>query len=214
MEVEQRIAERVARELRAGDIVNLGIGIPSLVADYIPESLAVTLHTETGLFGYRVKRRRLAGEQWTAGSDYIDASGNVAEPVMGGAVLNIEDTFGIMRGGHLNVAVIGAYQVDVLGRVANWSLGGSRTRGMGGAMDLASGAERLIVAMRALAPNGSPAIVERLLLPRTTLRSADVVVTELGVLRLVGGALSIDTSSSMLERRDLAAIFPPVTGRR
>jgi len=173
---KERIARRVAREIRAGSLVNLGIGLPTLVASFIPPDFGVLFHTENGLIG--VGPRPEAGQ---ANPNLVDAGGSPVTAVPGAAAFDAALSFGLIRGGHLDLTVLGGLQVDSQGRLANWMVPGKIVPGMGGAMDLVSGAKRVIVAM-AHSANGQPKIVNACTYPLTSIRPVSLIVTDLAVI--------------------------------
>lgn len=176
MNAKELIARRVARELRDGDLVNLGIGLPTLVAYHIPENIQVFLQSENGIVGMSA----LPGTG-AASRDLTDAGGSPVGAVPGACAFDSAFSFGLIRGGHLDVTVLGGLQVDELGRLANWMVPGERVPGMGGAMDLVTGARRVIVAMTHRA-KGVSKIVPRCTLPLTSIRRVDLIVTDLAVI--------------------------------
>ena len=171
------IARRVAQELRDGDRVNLGIGLPTLVASHLPSSINVFFHSENGIMGMSP----LPGEGYED-RNLTDAGGRPVGALPGACAFDSAFSFGIIRGGHLDVTVLGGLEVDEQGRLANWMVPGKMVPGMGGAMDLVTGARRVIVAMTHRSPTGSK-LVERCTLPITSIRRVDLVVTELAVIR-------------------------------
>lgn len=173
---KERIARRVSKEIAPGSLVNLGIGLPTLVASYLPPGLGVFLHTENGLIG--VGPRPAKGEE---DPSLVDAGGGPVTAVPGAAAFDSSFSFGVIRGGHLDLTVLGGLQVDVMGRLANWVVPGKIVPGMGGAMDLVSGARRVIVAMIHSA-NGRPKIVTECSYPLTSIRPVSLVITELAVI--------------------------------
>jgi 3-oxoacid CoA-transferase B subunit len=204
----EAIAERVARHLRSGEIVNLGIGIPTLVADFVEDS-SIFVHTENGLLG--VGPSPAPGEE---DSDLINAGKLPVTQQPGAAFFSSSAAFGMIRGGHVDVAVLGALEVDGSGRIANWSIPGEAVLGVGGAMDLMAGARRVIVATRHLNKYGEPKIVKRCRYPLTSHRSADLVVTDRATFCVVDGQLVLDelapdTTSEWLAANTAAAYrFP------
>lgn len=176
MDEKTLIARRVALELRDGDLVNLGIGLPTLVARYIPVGRNIFLQSENGIVG-------MAGPVAGAENrDLTDAGGMPIGAMPGAAAFDSALSFGLIRGGHLDVTVLGGLQVDEEGRLANWMVPGKMVPGMGGAMDLVSGARKVIVAMQHSA-RGESKIVKRCSLPVTSVRRVDLVVTDLAVIQ-------------------------------
>jgi len=170
------IARRVALELKSGNLVNLGIGLPTTVAKYLPPGIIVHFQSENGLIGMSpVPGPGLEDQSLT------DAGGGFIGAIPGAAAFDSCMSFGLIRGGHLDVTVLGGLQVDELGQLANWMVPGKMVPGMGGAMDLVSGARRVIVAMTHTA-KGDPKILKRCNLPLTSVRRVDLVVTELAVI--------------------------------
>ena len=183
-DVKLAIAARTAQELRPGEIVNLGIGIPNLVPGLLGDDAGVFLHTENGLLG--VGPRPGEGE---VDPDLIDAAKQPVTALLVAAYLDSADSFAMIRGGHVDVAVLGALQVSILGDIANWAVPGKDVMGVGGAMDLVVGARRVIVTMTARSSAGEPKVVAECTYPLTARAAADVVITELSVFRLRDGAL-------------------------
>jgi acetate CoA/acetoacetate CoA-transferase beta subunit len=177
MTAKELIARRVALELRDGDVVNLGIGLPTLVAQFLPPSVHVIFHSENGIMGMSP----LPGEGFED-RNLTDAGGRPVGALPGACAFDSATSFGLIRGGHLDVTVLGGLEVDALGRLANWMVPGSMVPGMGGAMDLVTGARRVIVAMTHRSPTGAK-IVPRCSLPITSVRRVDLIVTELAVIR-------------------------------
>lgn len=176
MDAKELIARRVALELRSGDLVNLGIGLPTTVANYLPPGVEVWFQSENGLIGMQaLPAEGLEDESLTdAGAGYVGA-------IPGACSLDSCMSFGVIRGGHLDVTVLGGLQVDEAGRLANWMVPGKMVPGMGGAMDLVTGARRVIVAMTHTA-KGEPKILKQCTLPLTSVRRVSLVVTELAVI--------------------------------
>jgi acetate CoA/acetoacetate CoA-transferase beta subunit len=170
------IARRVALELRAGNLVNLGIGIPTLVANYLPADLRVFFQSENGLIGTGP-----IPEQGMTHPLLTDAGGRPISALPGASTFDSAVSFGLIRGGHVDVTVLGGLQVDAEGHLANWTIPGKMVPGMGGAMDLVSGAKRVIVAMQHAA-KGKSKIVARCSLPLTSARPVDLVVTDMAVI--------------------------------
>jgi acetate CoA/acetoacetate CoA-transferase beta subunit len=192
MDAQIVIAKRIARELRSGMLVNLGIGIPTLVANYVPEGINVFFQSENGLIGTgRIPEERMAHPTLT------DAGGRPVTALPGACTFDSAMSFGLIRGGHLDLTVLGGLQVDAQGRLANWMIPGKMVPGMGGAMDLVTGAKRVIVAMQHTA-KGKPKIVKTCSLPLTSVRPVELVVTEMAVIGFAGGhATLLETAPSV-----------------
>ena len=178
------IAARAAQELRPGEVVNLGIGIPNLIPGFLASDAGVFVHTENGLLGVGP---RPAEED--VDPDLIDAAKLPVTALPGASYFDSAESFAMIRGGHLDVAVLGALQVSAAGDIANWAVPGRNVLGVGGAMDLVVGARRVIVTMTATTPAGEPKVVAECTYPLTARGAADVVVTELCVFRLRDGGL-------------------------
>ena len=200
MDAQTIIARRIALELRDGMLVNLGIGIPTLVAGYVAPTMHVYFQSENGLIGTGP-----IPEQAMAQPRLTDAGGRPVTAVPGAATFDSAISFGLIRGGHVDVTVLGGLQVDGRGLLANWMIPGKMVPGMGGAMDLVTGAKRVVVAMQHTA-KGKPKIMERCTLPLTSARPVDLVVTELAVLALQGGRLRlVETAPGVSVEEVLAA---------
>jgi acetate CoA/acetoacetate CoA-transferase beta subunit len=176
MDAKELIARRVAREIRPGTLVNLGIGLPSLVANFVPASLGVFFQAENGVIGLGARP-----PEGMEDSHLTDAGGGFVTAVPGAASIDSALSFGLIRGGHLDMTVLGGLQIDEAGHLANWKVPGRMVPGMGGAMDLVTGAARVIVAMQHTA-KGQSKIVPRCTLPLTAMRRVDLVVTDLAVI--------------------------------
>src|SRR5215216_566923 len=176
MDPQTIIAQRIARELRDGMLVNLGIGIPTLVANYVPKGIHVFFQSENGLIGTGP-----IPEPGMALPTLTDAGGRPVTALPGASAFDSAMSFGLIRGGHLDLTVLGGLQVDQTGQLANWVIPKKMVPGMGGAMDLVSGAKRVVVAMQHSA-KGASKIVKKCTLPVTSLRRVDLVVTELAVI--------------------------------
>jgi acetate CoA/acetoacetate CoA-transferase beta subunit len=185
MDAQTIIAKRIARELRPGMLVNLGIGIPTLVANYVPVSISVFFQSENGLIGTGP-----IPEEGMAHPTLTDAGGRPVSALPGACTFDSAMSFGLIRGGHLDMTVLGGLQVDAQGHLANWMIPGRMVPGMGGAMDLVTGARRVIVAMQHTA-KGKSKIVRKCSLPLTSVRPVDLVVTELAVIGFPGGRATL-----------------------
>jgi len=180
------IAERAARELRSGEVVNLGIGIPNLIPGFLGDETDVFLHTENGLLGVGPRP-----DEDELDPDLIDAAKRPVTALPGASYFDSAASFAMIRGGHVDVAVLGALQVSARGDIANWAVPGKDVLGVGGAMDLVVGAGRVIVTMTASSSSGEPKVVETCTYPLTAARAVDVIVTELCVFRFLDGVLTL-----------------------
>src|SRR5258706_1492985 len=176
MDAQTIIAKRIANELRSGMLVNLGIGIPTLVANYLPAGMHVFFQSENGLIGTGA-----IPEEGLTQRLLTDAAGKPVTALPGACTFDSALSFGLIRGGHVDLTVLGGLQVDAKGRLANWMIPGKMVPGMGGAMDLVTGAKRVVVAMQHTA-KGKPKILESCQLPLTSTRPVDLVVTELAAI--------------------------------
>ena len=174
--IKSFIAKRVAQELHDGDVVNLGIGIPSLVPSFLPEGVTVFLQTENGILG----AGKLTDENYDP-MNVVNASGMPAALMEGGCYIDSAMSFGLIRGGHVDACLLGGLEVDKHGNLSNWIIPGKRMPGMGGAMDLLVGTRRTIVAMEHTA-KGRPKILNECKLPYTALKCVDIIITEMGVM--------------------------------
>jgi acetate CoA/acetoacetate CoA-transferase beta subunit len=206
MDPQSIIAKRIARELRSGMLVNLGIGIPTLVANYVPLGVQVFFQSENGLIGTGAPPEEGMGHP-----TLTDAGGRPVTALPGACTFDSAMSFGFIRGGHVDMTVLGGLQVDENGHLANWMIPGKMVPGMGGAMDLVTGAKKVVVAMQHTA-KGKPKIVKRCSLPLTSARRVDLVVTELAVISYSGaGATLIETAPGISVDEVLAATEAKLT---
>src|ERR1700742_5038211 len=200
MDAQTIIARRVAQELHAGDLVNLGIGIPTLVANYVPPELKVFFQSENGLIGTGP-----IPEQGMTHPLLTDAGGRPISALPGASTFDSAMSFGLIRGGHVNVTVLGGLQVDSEGHLANWMIPGKMVPGMGGAMDLVSGAKRVIVAMQHAA-KGKSKIVSKCTLPLTSVRPIDLVVTDMAVIGFASGKATLQETAPGVTVAEVVAV--------
>jgi acetate CoA/acetoacetate CoA-transferase beta subunit len=199
MDAQNIIARRIAQELKAGMLVNLGIGIPTLVANHLPEGMQVFFQSENGLIGTgAIPVEGMAHPMLT------DAAGRPVTALPGASTFDSALSFGLIRGGHVDMTVLGGLQVDQAGRLANWMIPGRMVPGMGGAMDLVTGARRVIVAMQHTA-KGKPKIVRQCDLPLTSIRPVDLVVTELAVITFSNGQATLVETGPGISVADVLA---------
>jgi acetate CoA/acetoacetate CoA-transferase beta subunit len=200
MDAQTIIAKRIALELRDGMLVNLGIGIPTLVSNFVPAGTHIYFQSENGLIGTGpIPQEGLAQARLT------DAAGRPVSAIPGAATFDSAMSFGLIRGGHVDVTVLGGLQVDQQGQLANWMIPGKMVPGMGGAMDLVTGAKRVIVAMQHAA-KGKAKILKRCTLPLTSVRKIDLLVTELCAISFADGrAMLIETAPDVTVEQVLAA---------
>lgn len=182
-EIKGYIARRVAQELKDGDVVNLGIGLPTLVANYIPEGIDITLQSENGFVGLGP-----SPEEGKENPYIVNAGGQPVTINAGGAFFDSMMSFSVIRGGHVDTTVLGALQVDENGNLANWMIPGKKIPGMGGAMDLVVGAKKVIIAMEHTA-RGAHKILKQCTLPLTAVGQVDLIITEMGVMEVTKDGL-------------------------
>jgi acetate CoA/acetoacetate CoA-transferase beta subunit len=200
MDAQTIIAKRIAQELRDGMLVNLGIGIPTQVANHLPAGVNLFFQSENGLIGTGP-----IPEEGMAQRRLTDAAGRAVTALPGASTFDSAMSFGLIRGGHVDVTVLGALQVDEHGNLANWTIPGKLVPGMGGAMDLAVGAKRVIIAMQHTA-KGKPKILSKCNLPLTSVRPVDLVVTDMAVIAFPGGkARLLETAPGVSVEQVVAA---------
>ena len=200
-DVKARIAARAAEELHPGEVVNLGIGIPNLIPGFLGEETGVFLHTENGLLGVGPRP-----DEDELDPDLIDAAKRPVTARPGASYFDSSTSFAMIRGGHVDVAVLGALQVSAQGDIANWAVPGKDVLGVGGAMDLAVGAGRVIVTMTASSSSGEPKVVETCTYPLTVANAVDVIVTELCVFRFLDGVLTLTELLREANMADVEAV--------
>jgi acetate CoA/acetoacetate CoA-transferase beta subunit len=184
-DIKAVIAARVAKELNDGDVVNLGIGLPTMVADYLPEGVSIVLQSENGMMGMGP-----AAEEGKEDVDVVNAGAQYVTINPGGMFFDSATSFGIIRGGHVDATVLGALEVDDKGNLANWIVPGKMVPGMGGAMDLVVGARKVIIAMTHT-QKGKPKILKECTLPYTAIGVVNLIITEMGVIEVTPEGLTL-----------------------
>ena len=199
---------RVAKELLDGAVVNLGIGIPTLVSNYIPEGRAVILQSENGVLGYG----QVVDQGWfseKADIDFINAGGQYITPLPGMCFFNLAESFDMIRGGHIDVAILGAIEVSERGDLANWMIPSRKVGGIGGGMDLAFNTKRVIVATEHTTTDGKPKIVKRCRAPLTAPECVDLIVTDIAVIEVTSGGLLLKEFAPGWHFQEIQALTEP-----